>query len=114
MCRRSPPPHRVAGQAASPAPSAAHTASRSQQQQPTPGGSVMQTPGGSRSMGMAPSQGGTGLRGVYSSQKPTPASVRRPELGYVGFHVQPNSTGNRRFSLAPSVSALVGQLHTHD
>ncbi|KAL4445821.1 hypothetical protein ABPG77_009020 [Micractinium sp. CCAP 211/92] len=92
------------GQAASPAPSAARTASRSQQQQPTPGGSVMQTPGGSRSMGMAPSQGGTGLRGVYSSQKPTPASVRRPELGYVGFHVQPNSTGNRRFSLAPSES----------
>lgn len=64
----------------------------------------MQTPSGSRSMGMAPLQGGAGLHGVYSSQKATPASARRPELGYVGFHVQPHSASNRRFSLAPSVS----------
>lgn len=67
----------------------------------------MQTPGGSRSLGNAPSQGGAGVRGMYSSQKPTPATARRPELGYVGFPVQHNSAGNRRFSLAPSVSHRV-------
>ncbi|KAI3438606.1 hypothetical protein D9Q98_001029 [Chlorella vulgaris] len=95
-----------AGQAASPAPSpapsAAGTASRSQQQQQTPGASVMQTPG---SLALNPSQGmpGTGMRGVHSSQ-PTPATLRRPDLGhYVGFRM-PHTSAGRRSSLAPSDS----------
>ena len=82
--------------------SAARTASRSQQAAQTPGASVMQTPG---SLGLNPSQQlGTGLRGAISSQ-PTPASMRRPDLGhhYVGFRAPPASAG-RRTSLAPSVS----------
>lgn len=83
--------------------SAARTASRSQQAAQTPGASVMQTPG---SLGLNPSQQlGTGLRGV--SSQPTPASMRRPDLGhYVGFRGPPASA-SRRTSLAPSVSSRV-------
>ena len=61
----------------------------------------MQTPG---SLALNPSLAmpGTGLHGALSSQ-PTPATLRRPDLGhYVGFRVPPNSAG-RRSSLAPSV-----------
>lgn len=60
----------------------------------------MQTPG---SLAFNPSQQlGTGLRGV--SSQPTPASMRRPDLGhYVGFRGPPASA-SRRTSLAPSES----------
>ncbi len=101
---RLPPPPVSAGPAASPAPmSAARTASRSQQAAQTPGASVMQTP---HSLGLNPSQQlGTGLRGVSSQPQPTPASMRRPDLGhYVGFRGAPGSA-SRRTSLAPSVSS---------
>lgn len=68
----------------------------------------MQTPG---SLAFNPSQQlGTGLRGV--SSQPTPASMRRPDLGhYVGFRGPPASA-SRRTSLAPSVSSGVCQLRT--
>ena len=81
--------------------SAARTGSRSgQQQAQTPGASVMQTPG---SLGLnASQQPGTGLRGP--SSQPTPATLRRPDLGhYVGFRMPPNSA-SRRSNMAPSVS----------
>lgn len=66
----------------------------------------MQTPGSllhaSQQLGGMP---GTGLRGAVSTQ-PTPATLRRPDLGhhYVGFRMPPASAG-RRSSLAPSVRA---------
>ncbi|PSC67965.1 DNA replication licensing factor MCM4 [Micractinium conductrix] len=102
-----PQPSGSAGPAASPAPpSAARTASRSQREQPTPGGSVMQTPGSvMRGVSLQGGVPGTGLRGLAFSSQPTPASLRRPDLGghYVGFRLPPNSAG-RRTSLAPSDS----------
>lgn len=73
----------------------------------------MQTPGSlafNSSLGVP----GTGPRGALSSQ-PTPATLRRPDLGqtsgrpradlghhYIGFRVPPGSAG-RRSSLMPSV-----------
>lgn len=103
MASEGPQPSGSQGPAASPAPSAARTASRSQQQQPTPGGSVMHTPASQRvSQGTQPGTGMRAMGGGFSSQ-PTPASQRRPELGYVGFRMPTNSAG-RRNSLAPSDS----------
>lgn len=65
----------------------------------------MHTPGSlalNASLGM-PS---TAVRGALGSQ-PTPATLRRPDLGhYVGFRMPPNSAG-RRSSLAPTDSVPI-------